>query len=120
MNKYLRSLLGIAAIAAIIPLHASQKPGDDIAIKLSTAMEKFYGKPVQEVDQFFTTEYGVKKPLQMDSHQVTYIVPVKDPFCGSVSVDTDKQQVVSWQTMTWKRDEQNIYGTACDRAFGNK
>lgn len=83
-------------------------------------MEKFYGKGIGDVNAFLSREYGVKKPLQKDAGSYTYVVPVDDPFCGSVALETDGKQVVSWQTMTWKRSEENLFGSACDQAFKGK
>ena len=109
-----------ATFVALSPLQAGSSSSDKVAIELSSAMEKFYGKGIGDVNAFLAKEYGVTQPLQKDGGSYTYIVPVEDPFCGSVALETEGKQVLSWQTMAWKRSEENLFGTACDKAFKGK
>ena len=115
--------LRLTACAALItavtaaPLQAAGMSEDQVAVKLAEAMEKFYGKNVSEAGSYLKKEYGVSKPMKKDGSQVTYIVPVSDPLCGSVALDTDGKKVVGLQTMAWDRKGDDVYGQACDQAF---
>jgi hypothetical protein len=108
----------LIAVFATAPLQAtSQTTEDQVAIKLAEAMEKFYGKNIKDVNKYLQQQYGIKTPMKKEGSTVTYIVPVSDPLCGSINLDTDGKQVVGLQTMTWNRNDENAYGRACELAF---
>ncbi len=118
MNK-LRSAACAMLVAAFVtsPVQSAGMTEDQVAVKLAEAMEKFYGKSVSDVGKYLKKEYGVSKPMKKDGSQVTYIVPVSDPLCGTVALDTDGKKVVGLQTMAWDRKGDDVYGEACDQAF---
>ncbi len=99
------------------PLLSAGMSEDQVAIKMAESMEKFYGKNISDVSNYLKREYGVSKPMREDASQVTYMVPVSDPLCGSVALDTDGKKVVGLQTMAWDRKGDDAYGEACDKAF---
>ncbi len=117
---------GLAACAVAVvaflstPAQSAGMTEDQVAVKLAEAMEKFYGKPISEVGAWLKKEYGVKKPMKQEGSQVTYMVPVSDPLCGSAIIDTDDDKVVGLQTMAWDRKGDNVFGEACDKAFKGK
>jgi hypothetical protein len=105
---------------ASAPLQSAGMTEDQVAIKMAESMEKFYGKNISEVSSYLKREYGVSKPMKQAETQVTYMVPVSDPLCGSVALDTDGKTVVGLQTMAWDRKNDDYYGKACDKAFAQK
>ena len=118
--------LGLAACAVAVaafissPAQSAGMTEDQVAVKLAESMEKFYGKSVSEVGAYLKKEYGVKKAMKEADSQVTYMVPMSDPLCGSVALDTDGKKVVGLQTMAWDRKGDNVFGEACDKAFKGK
>lgn len=117
--KVTASAILVASFITTPILNASQSE-DQIAIKLAEAMEKFYGKNVNDVNQYLRKEYGVKGPMKKEDSKLTYIVPVSDPLCGSINLETEGKQIIGLQTMTWKRGDENVFGRACDVAFSKK
>lgn len=108
------SLIAVTGSASLL---AAGMTEDQVAIKMAETMEKFYGKDINDVSNYLKREYGVTKPMRQDASQITYIVPVSDPLCGSVALDTDGKKVVWLQTMAWNRNGDDAYGEACDTAF---
>ncbi|MGF1645139.1 MAG: hypothetical protein ACFCUJ_15995 [Thiotrichales bacterium] len=116
-----KNLLASATLA-FAALLATQAPAvvaasnDEFVNELATAVEKFYGKNVAELDRYIAVTYGVKGPVAQSADQYNYIVPAQDPACGglNVQVDADKK-VTSWHTLLWERTEDHQFGIACNK-----
>ncbi len=107
-------LLALAAVQVQAAIAAND---EDVAITLAEKIEPFYGKNIKEVDKFLAENYGVAKPMKKEGSAYTYMVPVSDPICGSVKLDTSNHKITGVQTMSWNRGDDNLYGNACDLAF---
>lgn len=122
MNKVALAAAGaVIGITLSLPAPAlAQMTGDQISVKLAEDMEKFYGKPLNEARQFLRQQYGVSQPMKSTDNHYTFMVPMSDPLCGSVALDTDGNNVAGLQTMSWNRRDDNAYGQACEKAFSGK
>ncbi|MGV6858969.1 MAG: hypothetical protein ACWA5X_08345 [bacterium] len=122
MNTFLPK--GLATAATIITMatasNALANNAEKVAKDLATSMEKFYGKPISSAETFLTKKFGISGPSRKEGARYVYMIPAKSPTCGELTVDTDENNVYSWQTIIWDRTEANDPGRACDKAFKSK
>ncbi len=120
MNKLMIAGFGLA-LSGLVLVQATAvaaNTGEDSSMQLAKSVERFYGKSIEEVDRFLASTYGVKGPTQQKGSNYDYILPLKDPICGGLTVQTDSSRnVTGWETTTWDRNEQHSYGKACAQAL---
>lgn len=118
----LSAAIAIATTVAVSSTAALSSPNDANAVaeKLTTSMEKFYGKPIGAADNYLAQQFGVAGPIKHEGSSYVYMVPAKSPFCGELKLELNGETISSWQTITWQRSDEHQPGRACEQAFKQK